>query len=916
MKHIAVCPDRLTPAVLAFTLFASMALGQAPYGVATVAGVPYDSSGDGGPATQASITGNGAAFRAGYLYLADGLRIRRISPNGIITTIAGLLDPDIHGVLPGFGGDGGPALQARIRNVFSIVMDGAGNLYFSDSGNNCVRKVTARVVGGVAQPLDGTEIVTTVAGTPTVVGNSNGNGLATSATMNAPRGLAVDASGALYIADTSNHNIRRVDANGTITTLTGTGAAGYLDGPAAGAKFNQPAGVAVDPATGEVYVADLSNNRVRKISAGVVSTVAGTGNSSALGNLQEGGAATSANVHPFSVKFAGGILYFVDSGVGMLRQVSAGGAIATVAGVGLAAYGGAFPTVGDGGPPLQAKLTTGVQDVALDGAGGFFITDSSAKRIRFVAGATGAVLGQSVVSGTIATVAGPSAIPTFGGDGGPASSARLSSPAGITVDPAGNLYISDTGNSRVRKVDLSRTIATFAGSGVTGFAGVPGPATAAQIQPGGSLAYDSGLYLTSNGSHVVGASGGFLSLVANATGATSPAPADGASAASAKIGVATVIADRLGNLYVGDTVNNRIWKIDAAGTVRAVAGNVAAGQTQLFGPGSIAFDARTGNLYATDGSQNRIVKISPNGSAIVFAGTGTVGFSGDGGPATAANLSNGVSGLVVDAAGNLYFFDGSAFRVRKVDTNGIITTVAGSGAGGYAGDGGPATSARMRGGPLAIDSYGNLYFSEVFAGTVRILDNIPPVVAVTATKADGSSYPANTWTNQTATVQFSCSDNGAGVASCPAARVLSSDGVTAAVSGTATDRAGNQATAGFGPVKIDKTPPVLSGMPGPGCSLWPPNGKMVRVATVSAADATAGVAPGSFTIAGASNEPPSASQISIVPNGAGGYDISLQADRLGTGTGRVYTLTATATDLAGNVATATATCVVPHDQAK
>jgi hypothetical protein len=154
------------------------------------------------------------------------------------------------------------------------------------------------------------------------------------------------------------------------------------------------------------------------------------------------------------------------------------------------------------------------------------------------------------------------------------------------------------------------------------------------------------------------------------------------------------------------------------------------------------------------------------------------------------------------------------------------------------------------------------------------------------------------------------------VASCPAARVLSSDGVTAAVSGTATDRAGNQATAGFGPVKIDKTPPVLSGMPGPGCSLWPPNGKMVRVATVSAADATAGVAPGSFTIAGASNEPPSASQISIVPNGAGGYDISLQADRLGTGTGRVYTLTATATDLAGNVATATATCVVPHDQAK
>jgi sugar lactone lactonase YvrE len=633
-----------------------------------------------------------------------------------------------------------------------------------------------------------------------------------------------------------------------------------------------------------------------------------------LGNLLEGGSAASANVHPFSVKFSGGVLYFVDSAVGMLRQVSASGVVTTIAGVGLAPYSGAYPPVGDGGPSQQAKLTTGVQDVALDGAGGFFITDTTSKRVRFVAGATGTVLGQSVSAGNIATVAGPSAVPTFYGDGGPATQARLSSPAGITLDPAGNLYISDMGNARVRKVDTSRTIATVVGSGVSGFAGVPGSATSAQIQPGGSLAYYSGLYLTSNGSHVLEAAGGNLSVIANASGVTSPAPADGTPAASAKIGVSTVISDHAGNLYVGDAVNNRIWKIDSAGNIRAVGGNVAAGQSQLFGPAAVSFDPTTGNLFATDGPKNRIVKVTPAGIATVYAGNGVVGFSGDGGPATAANLSNGVNSLHVDTAGNLYFFDGSSYRVRKVDTSGIITTIAGSGAGGYSGDGGPATSARMRGGPLAFDAYGNIYFAEVFAGTVRILDNIPPVVAAAATKADGTPYTANTWTNQTAAVQFSCSDNGSGVDTCPAARVLSSDGVTASVSGTATDRAGNQATAGFGPVKIDRTPPVISGMPRAGCSLWPPNGKMVHVATVTAADATSGVAPGSFTVTGTSNEPPGASQISIMPNGAGGYDISLQADRLGTGTGRVYTLTATATDLAGNVATATSTCVVPHDQ--
>jgi hypothetical protein len=196
------------------------------------------------------------------------------------------------------------------------------------------------------------------------------------------------------------------------------------------------------------------------------------------------------------------------------------------------------------------------------------------------------------------------------------------------------------------------------------------------------------------------------------------------------------------------------------------------------------------------------------------------------------------------------------------------------------------------------------------------VDKTAPTITPTATNANGTAYAAGAWTNQTATVHFTCSDNLSGVASCPPDQAVSAEGVVATVSGTATDKAGNRASASFGPVKLDRTAPVISGMPNASCSLWPANGKMVQVATVTAADALSGLAPGSFTVTGISNEPPSSSQIAIAPNGSGGYNVSLQADRLGSGTGRVYTLTATARDLAGNVATATSTCVVPHDQGK
>jgi len=922
---------------------ATAAAQTGPFGIATIAGTPYDPSGDGGPATLAAISLSGVAFRAGNLYLTDGARIRKIAPNGIITTVVGLLDPVVHQPIPGFSGDGGPALSAQIRGASSIDFDNAGNVYIADSGNSCVRKVTARVIGGVAQPLDGTEIITTVAGTGTVVGNSGDGGQATSAKLRTPRSISIEPiSGTLYIADQSNNNVRKVDPGGTITTIAGTGAAGYSGdgGPATSATLNLPIGIAVDPA-GNVYVADVLNNRLRRIDAGgTITTVAGTGALSTT-NLNDGGAAIAANVTPAKVRFVNGILYIVDSGVGRIRKIdTVSGIINTVVGIGPAAYSGGFPPVGDGGPALAAALgsgPSGTQDLALDASGDLLIIDASSRRVRFAANpsAPATIFGQTVAAGNITTVAGPPGIVTFSGDGGPATAARLFPGGGIVFDPSGNLYISDGGNNRVRRIDTTRTITTIAGSGVAGFSGVPGTATAANIQPGG-LTFDFGnLYLTNNTTRIIlKVASNFMTVVTNTTGNPTPPSPDGTLAINALMGASSIVFDPAGNLYVGDTLNNRVWKVDTNGIVKTVIGSgtavldgvtvlsATATQARLFGPGSIAFDP-SGNLYLIDGSRNRILKATAHGinqpldgteTVTIFAGTGSLGFSGDGGPATAAKL-NGPVGLVFDAAGSLYFTDGVNFRVRKIDTNGIITTVAGTGIASFSGDGGPATSAQIRGGALAFDTFGNLFMIDAVNNVIRVLDNVPPTVTfgipVPAPNASG-------WNNTSVTIPFTASDTGAGVASTNPSSPLVLSAQGSAVSGTvtATDRAGNSANFTSPVVKIDLTAPVISGMPGTGCSLWPPNGKMVQVATVTAADTPSGVAPGSFQVTGASNEPPSAPEISITANGSGGYVIALEADRLGKGNGRTYTLTATAADLAGNTSTVTSTCVVAHDQGK
>jgi len=361
-------------------------------------------SGDNGPATSAQLNGPAgvAVDSAGNLYIADqnNYRIRKVS-NGVITTVAG---NGTHG----FSGDNGPATSAQL-NLYNggypigIAVDSAGNLYISDSGNLRIRKVSNGVI-------------TTVAGNGTQ-GFSGDNGPATSAQLSAG-GVAVDSAGNLYIADTLNSRIRRV-TNGVITTVAGNGTSGFSGdgGPATSAELADPQGVAVDSA-GNLYIADYA--RIRKVSNGVITTVAGNG---IWGFSGDNGPATSAQVSDYGIAVdSAGSLYFADGSKNRIRKVS-NGVITTVAGDGIPGFNG------DNGPATSAQLSY-PSGVALDSAGSLYIADTYDGRIRKVSG------------GVITTVAGNGTL-GYSGDGGPATSAELDLPENLAIDSAGNIYIAD-----------------------------------------------------------------------------------------------------------------------------------------------------------------------------------------------------------------------------------------------------------------------------------------------------------------------------------------------------------------------------------------------------------------------------------------------------------------------------------------
>jgi uncharacterized protein (TIGR03437 family) len=585
----------------------------------------------------------------------------------------------------GFSGDGGPATSAQLNWPTGVAVDSVGNLYIADTRNCRVREVSNGVI-------------TTVAGNGDC-DFSGDNGPATNAHLNGAYGIAVDSAGNLYIADIGNNRIRKV-SNGVITTVAGNGTAGFSgdNGPATSAQLNGPFGVTVDSA-GNLYITDYYNYRIRKISNGVITTVAGNGT---YGFSGDNGPATAAELSAptgLAVDSAGN-LYIADNYNNCVRMVS-NGVITTVAGSGTTRGFG-----GDNGPASSAWLD-GPWGVAVDSAGNLYISDTENQRVR------------KVSKGVIATIAGNGT--SFSGDNGPPTSAQLNQPAGVAVDSAGNLYIADSYNNRIRKVS-NGVITTVAGNGTCCFSGDNGPATSAQLNLPWGLAMDSAgsLYIADEfNNRVRKISNGVITTVAG--NGTAGFSGDNGPATSAQLNIPTSVAvDTAGDLYIADSFNCRIRKV-TNGVITTVAGNGIcnssgdngpATSAELPAPTGVAVDT-AGALYIAD-DQSRVRKVSA-GVITTVAGTGTPGFSGDGGPATAAQLWSPET-VTLDPSDNLYISGGGL--IRRV-SGGVITTIAGGGT--TLGDNGPATSAELYPKGVAIDARGSIYVADYDNNRVRVL---------------------------------------------------------------------------------------------------------------------------------------------------------------------------------------------------
>jgi uncharacterized protein (TIGR03437 family) len=682
-------------AVLSASVFAQQTVP--PFTILPFAGTPRD-LGDNTPAVSAILTApyGVAADRSGNFYIADfsdGL-LRRVSASGIITT----LTDQLHG-------------------PWSVAATPGGDIYVADTYGHRILRVSA--LGAV----------TVFAGTG-AAGNAGVPGLAKNAQLFQPHSVAADAAGNVFILDSGNYRVLKVTPDGSIAKYAGIEFPAFTGdgGPATQAAINYAYGIALD-SKGNLFIADSLNQVIRAVTTdGNIQTIAGIpGRSGCNGDLFP--TSTGFSFPSGMAVDSAGSLYIADAQNHLVREITQpltpNAKITTIAGTCIAGYSG------DGSQARSAQLNL-PRDVAIDGQGNILIADSGNSRVRIVN-----------LQGVIATIAGSD---PGSGDSGPATAARLFSPSGIVLDAAGNAYISDTDNNRIRRVGIDGTISTFA-SGLNA--------------PNG-LALDSAgaLYVAETNAHAVRKiANGAITVVAGTPG-QSGNKGDEGMATDALLETPNAVAfDRAGVMYIADSGNNRIRTIGRDGRIHNFAGDAQQGlpggdgdgasaiAAHLHYPRALAIDVN-GNVYIADFFNDRVRMVSAvTGSISTVAGTGVRGGAGAGGLATQAQLAL-PSGLAFDGLGNLYIADSLNNRLCVLAGGAVMRNVAGGAGAGDAGDGGPSNEALLSyPRDVAVDSKGIVYFSDQDNNRVRQL--VPGLVTISAvvnaaSNATGAVAPGET----------------------------------------------------------------------------------------------------------------------------------------------------------------------------
>jgi len=602
----------------------------------------------------------------GNLYISENGNhsIRKLDKQGNLTTFAGGVS----------GYRNGKVGQALFNFPRGMAFDKAGNLYVADFGNNRIRKI------------DPQGNVTTFAGNGARA-RRDGKGIA--ASFGGPFGLVIDSKGNLFVSDTSIPAIRRIDSQGNVVTYAGTGARGFRDGPAASAAFSSPNNLIVD-GTGNIFVADGNNFRVRMIDTQrQVSTFAG---SSTRGS-RDGPAQVAQFALPYgiTVDSAGNVLVS-DMLNHRIRRIDPLRNVKNIAGLARGFQDGLATTARFFNPGYVSMRSNQTA----------VIVDSGNHCLRTLT-LTGA--------GTVRRLVG-SLVASF--SDGLGDNARFNRPSGIAFDKSGNLYIADVNNHRIRKIDPFRRANTYAGNGLRGFNDAQGKSAQFASPEGLAVGQSGQIFVADSGNHRIRKIDTATQTTTHA-GASASGYVNATGSAARFFSPRAIVMDAAGNAYVVDTNNHRIRKVSRKGVVTLVAGSSkgirdgVGAAAQFNTPNGIAL-GKDGDLYIADTMNQRIRKIEvATGKVTTFAGNGQVGMLNG---AKEKSTFNFPHSLAFDRDGNLYISDSGNNIIRKIDKNGMVSTIAGTGkAGSHEDDALKAELNRPSG--LAFDPSGNLYVADL-----------------------------------------------------------------------------------------------------------------------------------------------------------------------------------------------------------